>query len=249
MFCAGCLVLLFRLLCAASLSPAAVDPAVPASSPAAGATDNPDEVAANWATGTDPKSGKIYYYNKITKKTSWSKPSCMPATATPAAAAPAAAATPAVAATPAAATPAATAAPAATGTWVEAKDPASGKVSLRLRQSLRTEQALSHSLTLIRSRFDFSCARSLLSARRDCHYTVVLVQQGNEGDHMEGSERCRSRCCRCTRCSRSRCSRCRSCCCSCRCRCACPGCLALRWPRGCICQRRTEENESEGARG
>lgn len=92
-----------------------------AAAPAPGGGADPDNVAANWNETTDPRSGKVYFYNKVTKKTSWTKPACMTAgttTVTTAVATP-------VAATPAAATPAA-ATPAA-GEWAEVKDPNSGK--------------------------------------------------------------------------------------------------------------------------
>lgn len=88
---------------------------------AAGGGADPNDDPAFWAEGTDPKSGKIYYYNKKTKVTSWKKPACMGATADKP-----------VAATPA--TPAAAASPAASGddndtaNWREATDPKSGKV-------------------------------------------------------------------------------------------------------------------------
>jgi len=66
--------------------------AAPAATPAAPAAatngDNPDEVAANWAEGKDPKTGKSYFYNKVTKKTSWAKPVCMGGAAPAAPAAP-----------------------------------------------------------------------------------------------------------------------------------------------------------------
>jgi len=36
-----------------------------------------DDDAANWAESVDGKTGRKYYYNRVTKTTSWSKPKCM----------------------------------------------------------------------------------------------------------------------------------------------------------------------------
>ena len=81
-------------------------------------TTDPNEVASNWAVTSD-KSGKTYYYNRVTKKTSWSKPTCM------AGAAETKASTTATAT--ATTTTTTTTPPAAKPEWVEAKDPSSGK--------------------------------------------------------------------------------------------------------------------------
>jgi hypothetical protein len=103
----------------------ATAPAAPAPAAAATSSDDPEAVAANWAESKDPKSGKPYYYNKVTKKTSWARPACMAAAAEAATTSPSSAGPPALPAT-AAATPA-TAAPSAAGAWQEAKDPNSGR--------------------------------------------------------------------------------------------------------------------------
>lgn len=101
-----------------------------ASTPAAAAaTEDPENVAANWAESTDPKSGRKYYYNRVTKKTSWKMPPCMGGedTASTAAAAPAAASA-TTAAAPAAAPAAANDDPAnVPANWREATDPSSGR--------------------------------------------------------------------------------------------------------------------------
>ena len=36
-----------------------------------------EDEAANWAESVDGKTGRKYYYNRVTKTTSWSKPKCM----------------------------------------------------------------------------------------------------------------------------------------------------------------------------
>ncbi len=41
--------------------------------------DDPENNPAFWAEVADPKSGRKYFYNKKTKKTSWKRPPCMPA--------------------------------------------------------------------------------------------------------------------------------------------------------------------------
>ncbi len=38
---------------------------------------DPDDNPANWKTATDAQSGEIYYYNKVTKRTSWAAPPCL----------------------------------------------------------------------------------------------------------------------------------------------------------------------------
>jgi len=35
------------------------------------ATEDPNTVDANWRETTDKTSGRVYFYNKVTKKTSW----------------------------------------------------------------------------------------------------------------------------------------------------------------------------------
>jgi len=37
---------------------------------------DPSDVKANGSEATDPKTGRKYFYNKITKKTSWKPPAC-----------------------------------------------------------------------------------------------------------------------------------------------------------------------------
>ena len=44
-------------------------------------TMSAEDVAANWREGVDQKSGKTYYYNVVTKTSSWTKPACMNAAA------------------------------------------------------------------------------------------------------------------------------------------------------------------------
>jgi hypothetical protein len=116
--------------------PAATAPtpaAVAAAPEASTASSDPEENAANWAEGEDKKTGRKYFYNKVTKKTSWKKPPCMGGDATspvatpPAAAAPTPTPTPApVAAVPVAAAAASTA-PAAGGEWSETVDQKTGR--------------------------------------------------------------------------------------------------------------------------
>mmetsp|Transcript_11327 Transcript_11327/g.21550 ORF Transcript_11327/g.21550 Transcript_11327/m.21550 type:complete len:752 (-) Transcript_11327:204-2459(-) len=81
---------------AAAAKPA--EAAKPAAAAATSATSEND--VANWREATDPKSGKTYWYNKVTKKTTWKNPfsdAAKPAAASPAATPAAAAATPAAA--------------------------------------------------------------------------------------------------------------------------------------------------------
>lgn len=102
------------------------EPAKPKEAAPAAAAGGDDDAAtnpANWKEGTDPKSGKTYFYNKKTKQTTWKKPACMGGGE--------AAAKPAAVEKPAEEKPAAAAAaPAAAssgGDWREATDPKSGK--------------------------------------------------------------------------------------------------------------------------
>jgi hypothetical protein len=47
-------------------------------SPASGApAADPNEVAANWRTAVEAGTGDTYYYNKVTKLTTWDPPECV----------------------------------------------------------------------------------------------------------------------------------------------------------------------------
>jgi WW domain len=47
--------------------------AVKAEKPKSQQNDLEEAAAANWRTATDPATGKIYYYDVITRKTQWEK--------------------------------------------------------------------------------------------------------------------------------------------------------------------------------
>ena len=91
-------------------------PAVPKGLLVPGAPAALGGLPPDWTEHEDPATGKAYYYNKVTKETTWDKPSSRPVTGRPAAAA---------------AEPAAPKAPAAPGglppDWTEHKDPVTGK--------------------------------------------------------------------------------------------------------------------------
>jgi len=117
-------------------SATAASPAAAAAPAAATAASNATEDEASfWKEGSDPKTGRVYYYNKKTKETTWKRPACLgegPANAT--AAAPAAATAAASVAQPTAAAAAAAAPAAANPTspddpanWRVAQDPRTGK--------------------------------------------------------------------------------------------------------------------------
>jgi len=91
----------------------------PAPAAPAPAEEKTPKLPPDWAEVKDPKSGKVYYYNKKTKKTSWTAPEPEPeATPTPEPTpAPAAAPAPAAEADPDALPPG----------WTEHVDPRSGK--------------------------------------------------------------------------------------------------------------------------
>lgn len=46
----------------------------PASEPVT--ESSPEDDRKNWAEGTDPKTGKKYFYNKQTRRTTWTRPKC-----------------------------------------------------------------------------------------------------------------------------------------------------------------------------
>ena len=94
-------------------------PAAPKAPSVPGAPIAPGGLPPDWTEHKDPATGKAYYYNKLTKETTWDKPAARPGPSMPSApAAPKAPSVPRAPIAPGGLPP----------EWTEHKDPATGKV-------------------------------------------------------------------------------------------------------------------------
>ena len=93
-------------------------PAAPKAPSVPGAPVAPGALPPDWTEHKDPATGKAYYYNKLTKETTWDKPATRPGSSMPSApAAPKAPSVPGASVAPGGLPP----------DWTEHKDPATGK--------------------------------------------------------------------------------------------------------------------------
>ena len=61
----------------APVAPAPTPPVEPYVKPVVPAEKSPEDIAENWSTRNDKKSGRNYYVNSVTKARVWRKPQCL----------------------------------------------------------------------------------------------------------------------------------------------------------------------------
>ena len=156
-------------------------PAAPKAPSVPGAPVAPGGLPPDWTEHKDPATGKAYYYNKLTKETTWDKPATRPGSSMPSA--PAAPNAPSV--------PGAPIAPGGLPSdWTEHKDPATGKAYYYNKLTKETTwdkpapAAPKGTISASSARCPWWASTWLDRAQRSSHRQGILLQQTHKRNHL-----------------------------------------------------------------